>query len=122
MSTSEEYDDIKIVAYFLIEVLPHKNNKNNKNGIICAVKSFTLSGMDDPIIFIEFDKIKVIYDVTFEHNELSKQINYMGMEHESQRAQITDKAVDLENLNEQSYIIGVTENGFMYITDSAINY
>lgn len=118
-SEEEEYDNIEIVAHFLIEVLP---NKNNKNGIICAVKSFTINGIDDPIIFIEFDKIKVIYDVTFEHNELSKQINYMGMERESQQAQITDKAVDLQNLNEQSYIIGVTENGFMYITDSAINY
>lgn len=117
-SEDEEYDDIRIVAHFLIYFLI-EDNKNNKNGIICAVR---INGIDDPIFFIEFDKIKVIYDVTFEHNELSKQINYMGMEHESQQAQITDKAVDLQNLNTQFYIIGVTENGFMYITDRIINY
>lgn len=125
MSTEEEedYDNIEICEYILCKLKKREDNK-----IISTLKYMRISvnpkyNDQDYVIILKRDQIKVIYDVTFNEDLALKKIKYCDFKENNSdpKAYITDKEVNVDNLNDQYYIIGVTEKTMMYILDNIID-
>lgn len=125
MSTEEEedYDNIEICGYILCKLKKRVDNK-----IISTLKYMRISlnpeyNGQDYVIILKRDQIKVIYDVTFNEDLALKKIKYYDFKENNNdpKAYITDKEVNIDNLNDQYYIIGITEKTMMYIRDNIID-